>query len=200
MKNEFDPDIRKLIEERIPARFAHAKISEINKQIYDYLLQKRFTKPHCKGLFLYGKVGAGKTYTVCALAKQLLANDYDVRIFNLPGLLNIIRSSFKKENTYDEQHEQTTTAFVHDMKDIEKLINLEILIIDDIGKEKPSAWVAEILYYLINTRYEKMLTTIFTSNLKLSELAEKIEDSSLVSRIKESCEIYHINTNDKRIQ
>ena len=46
--------------------------------------------------------------------------------------------------------------------------------LDDIGKTKPSDFVFEELYGLINHRLEHGLTTIFTSNHSLSDTALKV--------------------------
>ena len=57
-----------------------------------------------------------------------------------------------------------------------------LLIVDDIGAEKPSEWVRERLLSFINTRVSNELTTIYTSNLSLERLREKMGDR-IVSRI-----------------
>ena len=82
---------------------------------------------------------------------------------------------------------------------LEYLIKAEVLVIDDIGTEKPSDWVAETLYNLVNSRYENTKTTIFTSNLELDELADKVDDK-LASRITEMTDIIKSTGKDKRKQ
>lgn len=187
--------IAKTIESKIPLKFKNAEIDDSLKVIRDYYYQGRYKE---KGLFLFGDYGVGKTYNVYALAKHLIMNNIDVWVFNLPRLLNIIRASFSKQEAYNEDTGNTTYAFVKDMDGIEELIKKEVLIIDDIGAEKPSDWVAETLYYLINSRYENMKTTIFTSNLSLDKLSDRIGDR-VVSRIAEMCDIHEIKGADRRL-
>jgi len=189
--------IRKRIERRIPKRFLDSDLNKTSQAIQKYA--EKYNRKENKGIYLHGSVGTGKTYSMCALAIDLLAQGYDVQMFNLPRLLNIIRSSFTKEKVLDDKSGDTSYAFIHNMSDIEQIANVEILIIDDIGAEKASDWVAETLYHLINTRYESMKTTIFTSNLSLSELSERIGDR-IVSRIVEMCEIYKLEGKDKRLK
>jgi len=187
--------IAEIIESKIPLKFKNAKIDNSSKIVRDYYYQGEYKE---KGLFLFGDYGVGKTYNVYALAKCLIMDDVDVWVFNLPRLLNIIRTSFSKQEAYNEDTGSTTYAFVKDMSGIEELIRKEILIIDDIGAEKPSDWVAEILYYLINSRYENMKTTIFTSNLSLDKLSDRIGDR-IVSRIAEMCDVHEIKGVDRRL-
>lgn len=191
-----EKEIKEKIDNRIPPKFKDAKIENSLKVVQDYCSQGRYIG---KGLFLYGDVGTGKTYNVYALTKQLIMNNENVFVFNLPRLLNTIRASFSKQEAYNEDTDNYSYAFVKDMSSIEKLIDLDILVIDDIGAEKPSDWVAETLYYLINSRYEEEKTTIFTSNLSLDKLADRI-GNRIVSRIAEMCDIYEMKGEDKRIE
>jgi DNA replication protein DnaC len=77
------------------------------------------------------------------------------------------------------------------------LTKIPVLILDDLGAEKASEWVAETLYILIDDRYGNMKPTVFTSNYSPSELAERLGDR-IVSRIMEMCRIIEIKTSDKR--
>jgi len=192
---EFLPDrsptkeqVKSKIEKRIPKRFLDADLVNTSKKIQEY--SAKYSRENTKGFYLYGSIGTGKTYSVCALAIDLLIQGYDVIFYNLPRLLNIIRSSYIKTDSI--------SVLSYDNANIEKLIDVEILIIDDIGAEKTTDWVAETLYHLINTRYENMKTTIFTSNLDMSSLADKVGDR-IVSRIAEMSEIYEIEGSDRRL-
>lgn len=81
----------------------------------------------------------------------------------------------------------------------EKVINSQMFImLDDIGAEKATEWVEEFIYLVVNKRYENEHPMIFTSNLPLSQLAEKIGDRT-VSRIKEMCHIIKLDGEDRRL-
>ena len=80
----------------------------------------------------------------------------------------------------------------------DKIKTENILLLDDLGAEKQTDWVLEILYRLINYRYEQMLPTFFSSNYSLQELSEKIGDR-VVSRIVEKCDIVKIEGEDRRL-
>lgn len=176
--------MKERIVDRIPDKFIDADIRKTPKEIQQYYADYDETE-NSKGLYLFGPVGTGKTYSVNALAIELLKNSLDVRIFDLPVLLDQIRSSFSN----DSQEIESRT--IRDLSDI------EVLIIDDIGVEKITDWVLESLYKLINTRYENSKTTIFTSNHNLGELASRTNDR-ITSRITEMCKIIEVKGKDKR--
>ena len=194
-RKEFMTEYDNTIKSRIAKRFRDADLVNCPKTIQDYFTEENYKT---KGLFIFGKVGTGKTYNAYALVKYLLAKSLNARIVNLPSLLNIIRASFSKQEVFDSNGD-CESRFVKNMSDIEKLINTHILVIDDIGAEKPSEWVAETLYYLINSRYENEKTTIFTSNLSLDELSDVIGDR-IASRINEMCDIVEMDGDDKRFK
>jgi DNA replication protein DnaC len=46
----------------------------------------------------------------------------------------------------------------------------KLVVLDDLGREKASDWTGEVIYSLVNHRYEERLETIVTSNLTAAEL------------------------------
>jgi DNA replication protein DnaC len=126
--------------------------------------------------YIHGKVSTGKTIHACFMLLQESLNSYlkgeaKVLVFiSIPALFELIKLSYSDKKT-----------------DSSKLVSfystVPFLILDDIGSMKPTEWVLDILYLIINNRYENMLTTVFTSNLDLSELAEKLGDNRITSRI-----------------
>ena len=69
---------------------------------------------------------------------------------------------------------------------------IDVLVIDDLGKEKKSDWTRQTLFDVINHRYEHQLPTIITTNLvsesgdDFSELANHVE-GAVWSRLCEMC-------------
>ncbi len=179
--------VNKIID-RVPIFFRNSDLSNTSNKLKEYYCKNKYNK---KGLFLYGPCGTGKTYSLYALTIYLIMSGYNVKVINLSVLFNIIRSSFNKQ--------QNNNIEKGSMKNIDELIDFEILAIDDIGKQKTTEWVDEMLYYIINTRYENKKITFFTSNLSLDELSNKIDDS-IVSRITETCEVYKLEGQDKRLK
>ncbi len=47
---------------------------------------------------------------------------------------------------------------------IQRLTTVELLLFDELGASKPSPWVEDNIYFLINRRYNDNRVTIFASN------------------------------------
>ena len=80
-----------------------------------------------------------------------------------------------------------------------------MLIIDDLGKERPSEWTLEKLFTIINNRYENNLPVIITTNYNRDKLRERLANNknyeiadSIISRLYEMCKGLAIYGNDKR--
>jgi DNA replication protein DnaC len=148
------------------ARYADAVPGSMDKQIKEW-----FKKTGGKGsLYVHGSVGTGKTYSICALAKLLFVNKMKVRVRNIVEYLNEMKKTFNSTDSEDSIKSMLSTE--------------KTLILDDFGAEKPTEWTQEIIYRLVNIRYERVLHTIFISNLSLSELS-KLYGDRVASRITE---------------
>ena len=98
-------------------------------------------------------------------------------------MLYYVKRDFKDNSDYQDEILNTRKMFI----------------LDDIGVEKVSEFVEEFMYMLVNEQYEKVYPIVITSNLSLSELAEKLGDR-VVSRIKEMCQIIKLDGEDKRLE
>jgi DNA replication protein DnaC len=79
------------------------------------------------------------------------------------------------------------------------LINKEVLFLDDLGAEKASDWVKEQLYIVLNERYNWCRPTMFTTNLRMKEIAEHYGER-FASRLVEMCEVIKIEAPDRRLE
>jgi DNA replication protein DnaC len=128
-----------------------------------------------EGLWLMGDVGTGKTSLAMLVSKAAVEAGHTVAIYSLPRLLSRIR------RTYDaEAGEQSYLEF------FERLTEVDLLHIDDLGAEKRSDWVLEQLYAIVNERYETQRSVVVTTNLRQEELEEQIGPRT-VSRLIEIC-------------
>lgn len=137
-----------------------------------------------KGIYLYGNNGTGKTIMSIFLTLEYIKNQYinnnhcpDFIFITVPELLLIFRDCYSKKSELSEMELLTTYS------------NIDILILDDFGVEKNTDWAFQMLYILINRRYENMNKTIITSNLSLSQLADKLNDDRIPSRLQQMCDI-----------
>lgn len=116
------------------------------------------------GIYIYGACGTGKSHLTACMANNLTSQLKQVLFTNFSEISQIIRSSFGK--TFSSNNE---SAFMY------KLANIDFLFIDDIGTERVQSkdgdlWLQEKIYDILNKRYNMKKPTIFTSNYSLSEL------------------------------
>ena len=135
------------------------------------------------GFGLIGPVGSGKTHSVVGLGKLALALGYGVWFVNMPQLFHWLRQ------TYDPKGKHTHTGWdwernrdvrrEHEATLLEDLTEVEVLILDDLGAERPTDWVRERLYLVVNQRWQAQRITLFTSNEPLDQLETAIGSRTL---------------------
>ena len=151
-----------------------AKVLRWAKSFYDnYDMTKRM-----KGLYLHGNFGCGKTYIIAALFNELNKIGVKTEIVYFPTLLRELKSDFCEFGST-----------------IDYLLDVDCLLIDDIGAEKVTSWGRdEVLGTILQERMNNYKTTFFTSNLTLEELEnhfiinnnsdEEIKSRRIMERIK----------------
>lgn len=166
----------------IPAKYRHADFAALPDGLRD-ALGDFWAKP--RGIYLSGPPGTGKTYAAAALVRSAWGHTIHRGAWaNVPILLDQLRRSMRKAELTADQIEQLCTA--------------PLAVLDDVGAEKPSEWVVDRLYVVINARYEAELPTIVTSNLKLSDLGDRI-GMRIVSRLVETTTQFELAGQDRRL-
>lgn len=115
-------------------------------------------------LVLTGGVGIGKSHLAEVAARTLAGKGERVRWQPVGELLDRMRASFGK----DEENAYTHLAAV---------AATPWLVLDDLGKSKPTGWVLDTLYMLINSRTVRRSRTLITTNDTLSDLTAKLGDA-----------------------
>lgn len=108
------------------------------------------------GLIFIGPPGVGKTHLAVAVLKELISR-YRVRglFVDFTSLIHEIQSTFDPGSPDSKR----------DLLD--PVVDAEVLVLDELGAQKPTPWVNEILYLVMNSRYTKRLPTLFTTNYRL---------------------------------
>jgi DNA replication protein DnaC len=161
----------------IPERYLDAK-SEQTQAILDKLRDN-------KNVFIYGAAGSGKTYTACAVAKKVIDKGQGVIFVNIVDLFQKI---YSLQNTVNGELEYER----------QKLLETDLLILDDIAAEKPSDYTMSFLYGIINHRYNNRKPTVLTSNLSFAELVKGGYDERIIRRIKENVAVVKLDFDYKR--
>jgi DNA replication protein DnaC len=138
-----------------------------------------------RGLWLFGDVGTGKTTLAMVVAKAALEAGRSVAIYSLPRMLNEIR------RTYEEGSDASYVQL------LDRLAEVDLLHVDDLGAEKSSPWVLEQLYAIVNARYEGERSMVITTNLDRRALVDQITERT-VSRLEEMCEVLPVYGEDHR--
>jgi DNA replication protein DnaC len=80
---------------------------------------------------------------------------------------------------------------------MERALRADLLILDDLGAEKPTEWALEKIYQLVNLRYESLRPMIATTNLDLNSL-ERLLGERTFGRLIEMCLPVEVSGEDYR--
>ena len=130
-------------------------IKEISQNFID-----NFDDPEEKNLLFTGNTGLGKTFISNCIAKEILSKNKTVLYQTSPIMLdNIIDYRFGKS----------------DLREVyENIINVDLLIIDDLGAETPNSLKVTELFNILNARLltqnGSIKKTIISTNLNMNNL------------------------------
>ncbi|MBU1627136.1 ATP-binding protein, partial [bacterium] len=106
-----------------------------------------------RGILFMGNPGVGKTHLAVSIIKALIQKKTVPCIFyDFRELLQDIKNSFGKSSEVSQQ----------DI--LNPILNLDVVVLDDLGAEKTTGWVLDNLGYIINSRYNNSRFTIITTN------------------------------------
>lgn len=151
-----------------------------------------------RDLFITGTPGVGKTY----YAKQILS--HSIKQWNLKkdeaGIEGFSWPDGEDIYKFFTCNELMMYARIprDSVEYYEKCVRLKGVILDDLGMGKKSDFVPDIIYMIIDKRLELKRPTIVTSNLKLKEISDLIDDR-LASRLG-TFEYLKLEGKDKRIK
>ena len=125
-----------------------------------------------KGLLLHGAVGTGKTYYAACIANYLIDRGQRVLMRNFAELTNQMQANFGAKQAI-----------------IDDLNRYPLLILDDLGAERNTEYMQEMVFNIIDSRYRSGLPMIVTTNLTADEIKhpKDVASQRIYDRVIERC-------------
>ena len=107
-----------------------------------------------------GKPGTGKTHLAVGIALEVMKQERSALFVTVQRLIRRVKDSWSKENT------ETETEVIR------LFCDPDLLILDEVGVQFGSDFERQVLFDVLNERYEKRRPTILLSNIPGSELGQ----------------------------
>lgn len=124
------------------------------------------------GFYIYSKArGTGKTFLASCICNTLMTK-YKIatKFVSASELINLSKQEAK----------------IGERNPIDLMCECKVLVLDDIGQKMTGEdWMNDILFRIVEARYQNKLVTLYTSNMKCNEL--RIDDR-VISRIDKMCQ------------
>ena len=106
-----------------------------------------------RGLLFVGAAGLGKTHLAVGILRRL------IRERGVRGFFCDYRELLKSiQNSYNSEVKTT------ELELLQPIFAAEVLVLDDLGAQKPNEWVWDTVALILNTRYNDNQSTIITTN------------------------------------
>ena len=121
---------------------------------------RKFGRFYFRNLFLTGAPGLGKTFLSACIARVVSEDGFSV-VYDTAGHVfsQFESAKFRRDDDGDTAGE-----------DVERCMNCDLLILDDLGSELSTPFVQSALYTLINTRLTADKRTVISSNLTMDQV------------------------------
>ena len=194
-KENFDNFNSKLFSDEIDLAKYHFNISprknieNIKKKCVEFV--ENFDNPEFKNLLFTGNTGLGKTFMSNCIAKELLNSGKTVLYQTAPVLLESVidYKMSKQKDLLDNIYNS--------------VLNVDLLIIDDLGTETLNSMKLSELFTILNTRIlnlnNKITKTIISTNLDIKDIFNTYEER-IGSRIAGFYDIYYFFGDDLRFK
>lgn len=158
------------------------------------------------GLLLIGGVGSGKTHLAAAIVNAAIdyvpISDYDAagcgdgfRCGFTPSsgtrFIGTVELMERLRETYNSSESGSAQEIIRRYQEA------RLLVLDDLGAEKPSDWARERLFEIIDRRYNDCTPVVITTNADVQELYQKL-GARICDRIRSMCATYTVTSKSHR--
>ncbi len=177
----------------LPARYSTARLDSFSnfsgngREVVNRLSHwhREFDPDHPRGLILGGPVGVGKTYLLCAIAKNFAFKGLSVRFIDFFQLLLELKAGYAQDKS--------------DANLLNDLIHVDILFIDELGKGRNSDWELSVLDQLVMGRYNQNKIIVASTNYDLKPSTRVNYSTNLDERKPGSFELDRFESLEQRI-
>lgn len=142
----------------VPSRYGFARLSQFSnfsgngRQVIHAVdaWVKTYRPRQSKGILIEGPVGVGKTYILCALVMELVARGISVKFIDFFQLLASLKAGYSSNKADDSL--------------LRPLIDVDVLVVDELGKGRNSDWELSILDQLVMGRYNQNKVILASTN------------------------------------
>lgn len=137
------------------------------------------------GLILSGEGGRGKTFMAACIANALLDKNWSVRFTSIANL------GAEMAEDYGSGRKNI----------LARLSTMDLVVLDDLGKERETSTMNENLYQIVNTLYACKVPMVFTTNFDTRDMImdNRPEYKFVYSRIFERCKTVNVEGPDRRM-
>lgn len=163
--------------EAIPSRFRRATLDDLDANVQEQL-RAWLAAGAVANLIITGPVGTGKSHAAVAVLRELARAGRGVTFAPLCEMLDSLRPG-------GPDHAMQSLRY-------------GVLVIDDIGTEKPSEWTTERIFGVLNRRWLDETTTIVTTNLSVDDLESALGERTF-SRLGHGATVLVLRGPDRRL-
>ena len=194
---------RRVVLAGIPERFAEARLQGFEHKGLAGERQLKAARSAClefikkpeRGLLLWGGPGAGKTHLLAATLRGVLLGHPALtgRFVEFTQLCARLSSSYDQPVEGEEEGPRETERSI-----LAPLGACSVLGLDELGLRRPSPFVSDTLYLIINGLYNRRGLLLAATNYDPNgtgrgSLEERLAEPRILSRIHEMCDILPLN-------
>ncbi len=120
--------------------------------------------PDSGNLLLQGGTGLGKTFLSRCIARTVAAQGFSV-------VYETAQAAFTAFE--DQKFSRDAETYAAASEKVQRILNADLLILDDLGTELTTSFTQSALYHIVNTRLTEKRKTIVSTNLTDEELAAR---------------------------
>jgi len=157
------------------------------EKAYSLALQLAEGRGDVRWLTLVGPVDVGKSHLAVAICRRWIDRGQAARYVLVPLMLEELRSAYNREGEYDRL--------------MDFLLTVPLLVLDDLGTQKPTEWAVEKLMQIVDYRYVNGLHLVVTTNRSVNDLPGDAE-RRISSRLLRArfARVIHIDAPEYRIR